>query len=337
MHRPTSGGASLREEIHDLTPNRPAQHRPDQDPRLGRGDEITVASLWRTTRRGFWIIALVAAVVVAATVLWLQIRTPVFVTSATVAPAARDLAAAGQLVAELEQFAALATFAQVPERLDQVSTLDRFFELITSVRLAERLQEDHQLLQQVFEEQWDAEDERWRPPQGPVARFKRTLNRLLGGPAWTPPRPVHLARYLASEIAIRRSAGGLFRLELEHRDADLAERILTVLIGTADDMLRRESLRRVNAEVAHLEETLQRDLPADREGALRQVLATHYQTQALLEVDQPFAADVVSPPTADPLPVGIDPLLFLVLAAVVGIILGLFVVFLRDALRRNLG
>lgn len=310
---------------------------PGEPSRADPKEEITLASLWSTTRRGLWTIVLILLLVVGATVAWLNVRTPVFEASATVAPAARDLAAAGRLVAELEQFAGLATFAQVPERIDQVSTLERFFELIGSVRLAGRLEEEHGLLREVFREQWDPEGERWRPPEGMLARLKRTLGSVLGAPAWSPPTPVDLAGYLAGEIAVRRSSGGLYRLQLEHREADFAVRILALVIATADDMLRREALQRIDAQVAHLEDTIGRDPPAARRDALEELLEDHYQTQTLLEVDQPFAVETVSPPTADPLPVGLDPLLLVVLAAVVGTILGLFVVFLRDALRRNLG
>jgi hypothetical protein len=311
--------------------------RPDDRAHAVPGEEITLASLWRTTRRGLWTIVLIVLVVLGATVAWLNVRTPVFEASATVAPAARDLAAAGRLVAELEQFAGLATFAQVPERIDQVSTLERFFELLGSVRLAERLEEEHRLLREVFPDQWDAASESWHPPEGLIARLRLALGGLVGAPEWSPPTPVHLARYLEGEIAIRRSSGGLFQLRLEHRDADLAQRVLTVVIATADDLLRQETLDRVDAQVAHLEDAVERDLPPARHDAIEDLLKEHYQTQALLEVDQPFAVETVSPSVIDPMPVGLDPVLFVILAAVVGTILGLFVVFLRDALRRNLG
>jgi uncharacterized protein involved in exopolysaccharide biosynthesis len=53
----------------------------------------------------------------------------------------------------------------------------------------------------------------------------------------------------------------------------------------------------------------------------------------LLSIDQPYAAQVVVPASAGATPSSLNPLQALGLAVVVGVILGLFVVFLRDALR----
>jgi uncharacterized protein involved in exopolysaccharide biosynthesis len=61
------------------------------------------------------------------------------------------------------------------------------------------------------------------------------------------------------------------------------------------------------------------------------MLSAQYQAQALLEVDQPYAAQVMVPVTASATPTSANPLLILVLAAMVGAILGVFVIFLRDA------
>ena len=58
------------------------------------------------------------------------------------------------------------------------------------------------------------------------------------------------------------------------------------------------------------------------------------QSQTLLQTDLPYAAQVVAPATAGGTPSSLNPLLALGLAAVVGAILGLFLVFLLDALRR---
>ena len=63
------------------------------------------------------------------------------------------------------------------------------------------------------------------------------------------------------------------------------------------------------------------------------MLSAQYQVQALLQVDQPYAAQVMVPVTASATPTSPNPLLILVLAAMVGAILGIFVIFLRDAWR----
>ena len=66
------------------------------------------------------------------------------------------------------------------------------------------------------------------------------------------------------------------------------------------------------------------------------MLVEQYQAQALLRADQPYAAQIVVPAKASAGPTSANPLLILALAAVVGVIVGVFLVFLRDALRSAL-
>ena len=73
-----------------------------------------------------------------------------------------------------------------------------------------------------------------------------------------------------------------------------------------------------------------------RRQALEEVLVGQYQAQALLRADQPYAAQIVVPAKASAGPTSANPLLILALAAVVGAIVGVFLVFLRDALRSAL-
>ena len=71
----------------------------------------------------------------------------------------------------------------------------------------------------------------------------------------------------------------------------------------------------------------------ERRAALETTLTEQYQAEALLASETPFAAEIVRPPTPSPAPTSASPLLVLALAAVVGVIIGVFLVFLRDALR----
>jgi uncharacterized protein involved in exopolysaccharide biosynthesis len=66
---------------------------------------------------------------------------------------------------------------------------------------------------------------------------------------------------------------------------------------------------------------------------LEEVLVGQYQAQALLRAEQPYAAEVVVPPTASAAPTSANPILVLALAAAAGAIIGVVLVFLRDALR----
>ena len=299
-------------------------------------DEITLRSLWSTFRRGLWLLAATALAVVVLTAIWLKLGEPTYDASMVVAPADRDRAAASRLAVELEQYASLATLAQTPARLEQVSTIDRYLQLMGSVRLAERLEAEHQVMRRVFQDQWDEAAQTWRPPSGPLARLKGGVLAFFGYPDWAPPTARHLADWLGEQIVVGRYAGTALReLRLSHEDGAFAAELLTAVHAISDEMLRQDALARAQSQVASLEEQLARVTEPARRAALEEALHEQYEVEALLQDDQPYAAEILSPATAAPLPSAPGPLLLLALALVVGLILGTFVVFLREALARG--
>ena len=296
--------------------------------------EITLPGLLLTLRGGLWLLAatVLASVLLAAVAL--KLREPVYMASMVVAPADRDLGAASRLATELEQYAGLASLAQVPIKLEQVAPIERYTQLIGSVSLAERLDREHQMLRQVFVAQWDEAREAWQPPPGIVAAARRQVLEFFGFPGWTPPTPASLADWLQAKVSVtRQGTTALRQLSFEHPEGDFAARLLMAVHDTADDMLRNEALARVRQQIQNLEQALAVGDADGRRAALEEMLAEQYRAEALLRAEVPYAAEVVSPARASPEPSSMDPILVLGLAAVVGAVVGLFIVFLRDALR----
>ncbi|HEX6143933.1 MAG TPA: Wzz/FepE/Etk N-terminal domain-containing protein [Geminicoccaceae bacterium] len=316
----------------------PAASIPPDVRRAAGAQEITLAGLWSTFWRGWWIVLAVTLATLLLSAAYLKLRTPVYTASMVVAPAERDLAAAGRLAAELEQYASLATLAQTPVKLEQVSTIDRYVQLLGSVRLAERLESEHQIMRQTFQDQWDESRGSWQPPEGLVPGTRFAILEFFGFPGWTPPDLTQLAEYLSGRIMVSRYGGTALRqLRAEHPDGAFAASLIDLAHRAADDLLREDALARVRADIASLEDALEetRDEPVRRE-ALEATLGERYQIEALLTSGQPYAAEVLSPAQPSSAPSSTSPLIVLTLALLVGLILGVFVVFLRDALRRGL-
>ena len=308
--------------------------RPDRAAVGPTAREITLPGLVRTLWRGLWLVLAAIILAVLVTALALKLRSPLYTATMIVAPAQTDLGAASQLASGLEQYANLATLAQTPAKLEMVSALERYVQLFGSITLARRLQAEHGLLQEVFAEDWDAERQTWRRPHGALAAAKAAVLGFFGFPAWTEPHPGHLAEWLASQVEIARLGGGaLLRVRIQHAKPEFAAAVLEMVHRAADDLLREEALGRVGGQIAQVEGELAAATPPTRREALEQMLAGQYQAQALLRADQPYAAQIVGPAKASAAPTSANPLLTLALAAVVGAILGTFLVFLRDALR----
>jgi uncharacterized protein involved in exopolysaccharide biosynthesis len=101
----------------------------------------------------------------------------------------------------------------------------------------------------------------------------------------------------------------------------------------ANALLREQAQSQIGGQIEEIEKELATVTDPGRKQALQALLTQEYQLQALLLTEQPYAAQVVVPAAAGATPSSLNPLLALALAAVAGLILGLFVVFLRDALR----
>jgi capsular polysaccharide biosynthesis protein len=296
--------------------------------------DITLPGLVQTLWRGLWLVLAVMVLAVLVSAVGLKLRSPLYTATMVVAPAQTDLGAASQLAVELEQYANLATLAQTPAKLEMVSDLERYVQLFGSTALAARLQAEHGLLQAVFADLWDPERQVWRRPQGPLASLQAAVLGFFGYPAWTEPDVGQLAEWLDSQIVITRLGGGaLLRFRMDHWKPEFAAAVLEMVHRAADDLLREEALGRVGSQIAQVEAELASAATPTRREALEQVLVGQYQAQALLRADQPFAAQIVVPANASAGPTSANPLLVLALAAVVGAIVGVFLVFLRDALR----
>lgn len=296
--------------------------------------EITLAGLWLTFRRGFWLIGLITLVAVLLAALALKLKEPLYEAGMTVAPASRDLAAAGRLVAELDQYAGLVGLAQTPGRFEPVSTLDRYLALLTSTKVAERLIDDPSLAAALVGAERDEQSGDWQPPDGLADRIRQAIFSFFGFPTWQEPGPAALAARLASLLEVK-GTSGIHRLTVNLSEPELGVRLLGAMHEAADDILRSAALAETRRQIAELEAQLDEQPAPTRRDALEALLESRYQTAALLEIDQPYAAMVIDAPAASGWPSSIDPRLVLALAAFVGAIVGLFVVFLRDALRSS--
>jgi hypothetical protein len=299
------------------------------------GREITLRGLVTTLAHGWWLLVLVTLLCLVAAAVALKIRSPIYTATLVVAPAERDLSAASRLAVDLEQYAMLVALAQTPPRLDQVSPLERYVALLGSAALAARLEEEHSLLRRVFHDQWDETSETWRPPMGLIESLQRGVREFFCFPGWSPPDPPRMAEWLQRRIRVARRPGGTAfrRLELAHTEPAFAVELLALLHTSTDQMLREQALARVRRQVEHLEAELAGSERVERRDALEALLADQYRVETLLETELPYAAEVVRPAAASSEPISTAPALILGLAAFVGLVLGLFVVFLRDVLR----
>lgn len=304
-----------------------------QAPSSRSDDDLTLPGLLRALGRGLWLIAACALLALLIGVAILKATEPKYTATMVVAPAGIDLGAASRLATSLEQYANLASLAQTPVKLEQVAPIERYVELLTSVRLARRLAEDRGMLQRVFAPGWDDEAGSWTPPSGLAKLIAWDLPAFFGYPGWSPPDARTLAGALDDAIEVERiEAGALREVTLDDPDPRLASELLAMAHETANGLLHAETMSSIERQIERIETALQgTDDPRERE-ALETVLAEQHEARARMAATSAVGAEFVSAPEPSARPTSPHPLLILALFVAGGVALGVFAVVLRELL-----
>lgn len=213
-----------------------------------------------------------------------------------------------------------------------LSDFTRYLALLTSVQAARRLADEPEVMQRLFESAWDAERGVWEPPAGPVPMAGRALRRLAGHEAWAPPDPERLARLLQRDLVIESAgAGPMRRIAFRHKDRAFALRLLARVHATADGLLREEAGHRTRAEVDYVRRRLAEGTTAENHRVLGTLLIDQERILMMIDLDLPFAANTVEPPTAPVLSDWPNPTVLVPFGALAGLALALAFASARSA------
>lgn len=299
--------------------------------------EITLRDLALILWRGKWIIAATVLIAVSLVGAWMKIRSPLYTATMVVAPA--NETGAGELTSRLSQFTGIAALAGInlPEK-QAVSPFDEFMEIIKSNTVAERLASRHGILPRVFEKRWNwnPENRTWTRRESLLAPVGEALRAFFDLPPPSPPTPRMLAEYLDKELTISAvETSGMQRVEFSHRDPRFAADLLRWLHEEGDGVIREEREARTSRQIDYIETKLQVIAAADHRRSLVQLLLDQEKQMMMIQVDLPFAARIIEPPNVSDDPTFPRPPLFIALAVVIGVLLGVLMVFLWTAMKRR--
>lgn len=219
---------------------------------------------------------------------------------------------------------------------ETLSDYARYLELFGATPVAERLGTDHALLQALFPGRWDAAAGRWQSPPGALSAFKRLLLAASGRQDWVVPDAERVAKTLRDRLVVDMvRTGPMRRISLRHQDRDIAVELLRRIATATDAHLRAEAMRRSAAQIGHVKGRLAGKPTAEHLKVLDELLADQERIAMMIEVDLPFAADLIEPPTAAALPDWPNPLTIVPLAGLAGVIVGCFFLSVRAAWRRG--
>lgn len=203
----------------------------------------------------------------------------------------------------------------------------RYQKLLSSTVVAQRLQDKYGLLQQVFAGNWDAERKVWVPHYTMRAYMLIWLLKLSNLPTWAAPDSTALANYLASSLVVLPGVSGdIVTITMDSPDVAFAKRVMLAAHTEANQVLRDQVARRATLQSAYLEGKLATISVEDYRATLLAMLGAQQKTLMLTQTDASYAAEILSPPVASPIPVAPRPVLGLFIAVLVGTLSGLAVV-----------
>lgn len=277
-------------------------------------------------RQRWWLMPLGAAVLLLLVLVYLLRAQPVWTAQTTVyaAPASEGLAPRRAGLAGLA--AGLGGLGGALGGSEAAPPFRYFLDGLATPAVAARLATDDEIMRTVFACEWDAKNQRWRPPPRGLAGDARALVfGVLDLPVadWVPPDASRLRLYIEDRVQVRSTVRSpLVTISHLHPDPVFAARFLAVLVAAADAELRRAQAARTVANIDYLMRQLQLTREAEMRTSLVEVLANEERSAMLTAVPMPYSAETFSKPSVGRWPSSPRPLPLLLAALFVGLMLG---------------
>jgi uncharacterized protein involved in exopolysaccharide biosynthesis len=295
-----------------------------------RGATVSLFDYFRIATREWRSILIIVLVTVVAMVIYLNVATYKF--TATVKLTTTQ--SSSGLGSQIGNLGALASVAGV--RLPQGSGEQNFLNFSQSLlsrSTAEGLLTHPALIHVMFEKEWDQRLQRWVEPRGAVKSITTFGRTMLGLPVfpYKAPNAARVQDYLEKNVAVAEDTRKpIIAMTFSDRDPEFAVKLLTAITTINDETLRRKSLARSKDYIAYLEDQLSSVQLAESRMALAAVLGEQTKLRMLASASAPFAAEQVSAIGVSDQPTTPKPIVFLIAAAIGGLILGFIFTLIRS-------
>jgi hypothetical protein len=323
--------------------NTPAGYPYAGQPQPYADDEIDLKELWNALWRQKRLISLIAGAVTFVALLYALMATPIYQSSSTLAPV-KSGSGGGGLSALAGQFGGLASLAGI-NLPSSASSTDEALARMKSRRFLEGVIVKHQLKPLLFPELWDAEQSEWLPPKmGWVASVKDVFG------LYTPPElntnPLAREILVAGEPSLDAAYGklskminlstdkqsGLITFALEGEDPTLLTLWNALLVLEINQVIRQEMLADARASNEFLEAQLQKTALAELRQAIYSIMESNVKTLLLGETTAESVFKTIDPAVYPSEPIKPKRSLIVAVGMVLGVMLGIFVALIRNAM-----
>lgn len=171
---------------------------------------------------------------------------------------------------------------------------DEFTLTVSSVALAQLLEDKHGFLRQIFP--WDAGRGEWVRPSGLPFEAGQTLRSMLGLRTWQPPTVETLAEFLDSHIRVDEIKGTDFqRISFRDQQAPFALEFLTAAFTETDNLIRERMRTEAELKRGFLEDQLAGETSLEARNLVFALIAKEIQNLTIAEGAIPYSARIIDP------------------------------------------
>ena len=181
------------------------------------------------------------------------------------------------------------------------------------------------ILQHLFEGQWDESTQQWRPPSGQMYEWLTFVRSTLGMyvAPWAPPDGANLQLLISTRVRVEPNLRNpILKVSFDDRDPVFAQRFLDALHASVDRSLRQMTLDRSSEYIRYIQERLRTVEVSDVRQALVSTLSEQMRLVMMASSNTPFAAQPIGGAERSLFPTSPRGFLVLFLSLLVGSILG---------------
>ena len=302
-------------------------------------DEIDLLELARTIWKGKKLIIWIAVIVTLATAAYSLSLTNIYTAQAVLKPvSSKD--GGGRISSLASQFGGLANMAGIG--MPSASSAAELVSLLKSNVLKKNMIEKYNLLPVLFPKQWDEEKKAWKKTSGgfslnPLALISKLRPTDPSAPKKDPGAPDMWdgIRALDGYVSINYNLKeDVITITVNYHDPEMAASIANDFIISLNDYMSSEAKRIANINKEYLEKQLRETNDSFIQQKIYNLIADKIEITMMAEVKEDFAFKILDPPMAPDQKSKPKRAQMVVIAFVVSLFLGVFVVLFREYLKK---
>ncbi len=169
--------------------------------------------------------------------------------------------------------------------------------IASTLKLAKKLDEKHDLMMVVYGGAWDAERNSWKRPSGDQFEWDQKVKAFFRQPLWSAPTIEDLAGYVGGGFQIEAIDESDFnRISFAHADAEMALWMLKIVFAEISEFIHQQEVAAQAKRRKFLEARLSNTQIVDFRNALMSLLANVTRKEMMLEGGSSSEIVVLDPP-----------------------------------------